>query len=173
MTQDELVALALSKLPAKRSLPGKCYVVLILGTEEFDVASPEIVGPFDSYRHAYAWIARLPNAVIAPADQQYAGHITLQPPQSSSQYAGWAIVGDMTATNPQRYMRDYDRIVMHPDDYDGLHDWTMLFGEHTGLPVTTLLPAWIALNREALDAHWRGELDSAEMVQRLKKLPAE
>ena len=31
--------------------------------------------------------------------------------------------------------------------------------------------AWIVLNREALLAHWRGDIDGAEMTARTRKLP--
>jgi hypothetical protein len=203
MTDDEeRIALALSKLPAKRNVPGKCYVVLILGTDEFDVTNPEIIGPFESYRQAYEWIARLPNACIAAADQRSPGHITLEPAPYSEksgkgQFAGWAIVSDQTASEPQAYLANYDRIVLHPEKYpDLLDEYTMLFGEHTGLPcavyvhanngVVTSDPfaprvspldahaeamqAWIELNRDALEAHWRGDIDGGEMAARVRKL---
>ena len=108
MTTDELVALALSKLPAKRSLPSKSFVVLT-GSEKWETLDPEIIGPFPSYRDAYEWIARLPNASIE-ADGFLAGHIRLTPvnpallcqPQAS-EFAGWAIVNAETAASPQAY----------------------------------------------------------------------
>ena len=77
MTADELVALALSKLPAKRRLPSKSFVVLT-GSEKWETLDPEIVGPFETYQQAYEWIARLPNASIE-ADGFLAGHISLTP----------------------------------------------------------------------------------------------
>jgi len=203
MANDEqLIALALSKLPATRSLPSKSYVVLVLGGEEFDVADPEIIGPFNNYQQAYEYIARLPNATIAPHDDRFAGHITLHPaPQPKSGYAGWAIINDQTAANPQTYLKHYDRDIMQPNDHNGLFEYSMLFGENTNLPCTIYvsehgfvttdpyhpntdvcveslanrhaeaITAWTVLNHEVLQAHWRGDIDSKEMCEVLQKLP--
>jgi hypothetical protein len=78
---------------------------------------------------------------------------------------------------------------------DGLFEWTNLFAEHTGLPCTiwinvhgvvttdpstqevasehaNAVSAWGNINRETLEAHWRGDIDSAELVERLRPLPA-
>jgi len=73
-----------------------------------------------------------------------------------------------------------------------LFEWTNLFPRNTGLPVTIWISvkgavatdphhpekiehaaeidAWIRLNREALLAHWNGEIDGAEMAARTRKL---
>jgi hypothetical protein len=80
-----------------------------------------------------------------------------------------------------------------PDEDDDPFLYTNLFPASTGLPETiyvgvhgvvtndprrpekdghsAAVKAWIALNQETLLAHWRGEIDAAEMTQRLRKLP--
>ena len=74
-----------------------------------------------------------------------------------------------------------------------LFEYTNFFPRNTGLPVTiwvsvngvvatnphdrsmsedsaSEIDAWIRLNREALLAHWNGEIDGAEMAARTRKL---
>jgi hypothetical protein len=223
MTQDELVALALSKLPAKRALPCKSYVVLVLSADKWDILDPEVIGPFDSYRQAYEWIARLPNASIAATDQKYPGHIKLAPcpPSTPENVCGWAIVSEQTAADPSRFMQEWTTYIQPnaetiaameaaergefthtfsspaelmadlnaPEPPVDMFQFTSLFPTSTNLPCTiyvsvhgfvTIDPTatnppevkqWIELNRDALLAHWRGELDSVEMVRHSKKLP--
>jgi hypothetical protein len=76
-----------------------------------------------------------------------------------------------------------------------LFAWTNLFPRNTGLPVTIwvsvdgrvatdpyhlnkiehakLVTAWRRLNSAALAAHWRGEIDGAEMALRSQPVPPE
>jgi hypothetical protein len=71
--------------------------------------------------------------------------------------------------------------------------WTTLFSRTTGLPCTIWVSihgivatdpchpekvehryavlAWIDLNREALLAHWRGDIDGVEMALRSQRVP--
>ena len=73
-----------------------------------------------------------------------------------------------------------------------LNEWTNLFPTNTGLTMvvwissegtvttdpyrpqaepTSDVAAWINLNRDALLAYWRGDIDGWEMVLRAKRLP--
>jgi hypothetical protein len=67
-----------------------------------------------------------------------------------------------------------------------LFEWTNIFARNTGLPVTVwvsvngivatdpynpdkiehadMVNAWVVLNRDALLAHWRGDIDGTEMT---------
>jgi hypothetical protein len=74
-----------------------------------------------------------------------------------------------------------------------LFAWTSLFPARTGLPVTVWVSVhgivatdpynlesvahrdavfvWVALNRDALLAHWNGAIDGGEMAARSRRLP--
>jgi hypothetical protein len=109
MTDENAVAFALARLRKKdASRASPHFVVLILGTEPFDITDPEIIGPFPCYRDAYEWVARLPIAVITPADAAAdlaPGSITLASPKGG--ICGWAIVGATSASDPQAYLREW------------------------------------------------------------------
>jgi hypothetical protein len=105
LTTEEKEAID-SILKPEASETSKTFVVLT-GCEKQDILNPDVLGPFESYRAAYLWIAELRNANIA-VDGPWKGEIYLEPIDGG--YAGFAIVNEGTAGNPKEYMASSDEL---------------------------------------------------------------
>ena len=104
LSRKDLVAFALSTLKPEANEPCQSFVVLTKDDKQGTIY-PDVVGPFESYRAAYKWIAELRNASIAGPDSHWAGSIYLEPPDGG--YAGFVIVNEYTAVVPYNDWEGY------------------------------------------------------------------